>query len=168
MISSVKSAIKSFEMSKQFCKSTTNLPGTRTKKVKVAANSTAGSYSSGICQVKLTKMLFPKKGMLEYCQNILISSRISSKLGLWHPGFNQVLYNNHRILGTILAPDAKYYLIIKWDKLGSSVTGNVDHHHSIQQATRHFFEDAGTYSNIFGVIPHDVQLNEFHEFSVQV
>ena len=110
-------------MSKQLCKqSTTNSPGTRTKKGKVAATSSSvGSSCSSVggCQVKLTEMMFPKKGMLDRRRNILVDSRVSRKLGLWHPGFHQVLLNSHRILGTVIASQAKHYWVVRWNKMKS-------------------------------------------------
>ena len=147
-------------MSKQLCKQSTNSPGTRTKKGKVAATSSSvGSCSSaGGRQVKLTEMMFPKKGLLDRRRNILVDSRVSRKLGLWHPGFNQVLLNNHRILGTVIAPQEKHYWVVKWDEMKSTVSGNVEHHHSIHHSTSLRLEDAGTYANQVGIIPHDVRL----------
>ena len=40
----------------------------------------------------------------------------------------------------------------------STVSGNVEHHHSIHHSTSLRLEDAGTYANQVGIIPHDFRL----------
>ena len=147
-------------MSKQLRKSITNSPGTRTKKGKVATTSSSvGSSSSvGGHQVKVTEMLFPKKGILDHHRNILVDSRVFRKLGLWHPGFHQVLLNNHRILGNVIAPRTKHYWVVKWDEMKSTVSENVEQHHGIHHSTNLCLEDVGTYAKQVGIIPHDARL----------
>ena len=135
-------------MSKQL---RTNSPGNRTKKGKVT--------TSSVGQLKLTDMKYPKVGVLhEDRRNITVSSRVSRKLGPWHPGFNPVTLANYRILGTVLAAESKHSWIIKWDLLKSNLTGELEHHHSVQHSGSMRLEDPLEVSNLSGIILHDVRL----------
>ena len=66
--------------------------------------------------------LFPKQlkddhhSTKEFHKNIVVDSRVSRKLGVWHPGFNPILHPDYCILRTVLVADSKHHWIIKWDK----------------------------------------------------
>ncbi len=90
--------------------------------------------------------------------DITVSSKVSRKLGAWHPGFTPVLLMKHRIFGTVLAPDAKHSLIVNWDLLKSNLTGGLEHHHSVQHSTSVRLENPYKVSKMIGIFKHDVCL----------
>ena len=104
--------------------------------------------------------LFPKQSeddrqsTKERRKNIVAQSRVSRKLGAWYPGFNPILYPDHRILGTALVADSKHHWIIKWDAIKSTTVSKiVEHHYSLHHSTALQLEDNHKSKVLVGIIP---------------
>ena len=82
-------------------------------------------------------------------------------MGVWHPGFNPILHPNHRILGTVLVADSKHHWIVKWDAIKSTVSDEIEHHHSLHHFTALRLEDNHESKVLVGIIPNsdDVEMS---------
>ena len=107
------------------------------------------------------KDLFPPvnqegQGVSHVCKNIAASSRVSKKLGLWHPGYNPILHTNHRVFGTVLKAESKHNWLVKWDIMESCVSGQFESHHSVHHSrAMRLQENTVRFYGSSGVVPND-------------
>ena len=72
---------------------------------------------------------------------------------MWHPGYNPILHPDHRILGTVLVADSKHHWTIKWDAIKSTVSDEIEHHHSLNHYTALRLENNYNSKVLLGIIP---------------